>query len=135
VITPWRGYSSETRRLVIAGDLTLDFDLKPLPVRVYGNLYDPRTEARPPACQGLIEVLDGPDAGRSTRPPTFTRFDFPERLQPGLVTFRYSAPGGYETRTITTRIRGLHDDGALEIGAGLSCPGCPSWQATYDTCH
>jgi hypothetical protein len=135
VLTAHHGYADETRRLTIAGNLTFDVQMTPLPVRVYGELRDPRTEARPPACQGLIEVLDGPDAGRSTRPPTFTQFEFPERLQPGLVSFSYSAPGGYETRTITTRIRGLRDDGAIQIGTGLSCPGCPSYTTIYDTCH
>ena len=122
-------YATETVQVSVSANLTRDIALRPLPMRVFGELLDSRTEARPPRCKPRIEVLDGPDAGRWTTLTSFNQFEFPEPLQPGLVTFRYSAPGGYETRVSTSRLRGDRQDNSKMIGAALACPGCPHYDS------
>jgi hypothetical protein len=134
-VRPYLGYSEQARDVTLSGNAVVDFALRPLPVRVRGELLDARTEARPPRCTGVIEVVDGPDAGRTTSPtppPLGTsgvNFEFSELLQPTTVTFRFSAPGGYETKTRSVRLRGLQTGNVASVYASLACPNCPLYSS------
>lgn len=130
-VKPSRAYAEQTRTLTIGGDTTVDFELTPLPFRLWGDVADPRTEARGPACPARIEILDGLAAGRSaTTVPTSPFFEFSGLFQPETVRVRFSAPGGYETQVKTLRLRGTWptgSDNSMRIGAALACPGCPGY--------
>jgi hypothetical protein len=128
-VTPYLGYAAQSTSVTLSANATVDFALIPLPVRVRGELRDARTEARPPRCTGLIEAIDGPNAGQKTSPTAGMSFEFSELFQPGTVTFRYSAPGGYETKIRSVRLRGLLDGNSVRAGTSLECPNCPSYSS------
>lgn len=132
-VRPYHGWAEQTRTVNLGANTTADFALVPLPFRLWGEVGDPRTEARGPACSARIEILDGLNRGRSaTTTPPRPDFVFSGLIQPDTATLRFSAPGGYATETRTVRLRGSHttsSDTSGRTGANLSCPGCPSYSS------
>lgn len=128
IVTPPSGYEGQTRDIAISSDTTVDVALVPLPVKVWGDVWDPRTEARPPKCQPTVEVVSGVGAGRSTS-ANRTRFEFSGTFAPGTAVFRASAPGGYTPRERTVRVRANRSNNEMQVGFNLECPGCPRWEA------
>jgi hypothetical protein len=132
-VRPYLGWAEQTRVVNVTTDTIADFALVPQPLRLWGEIADPRTEARGPACVGLVEILDGPNAGlAATTTPPAPDFEFAEVVAPGTATLRFSAPGGYTTVTRSVRLRGDYpfgSDVSGRRGAALECPGCPIYSA------
>jgi hypothetical protein len=85
-------------RQISAGSPTLDAVLTPLPFTLVGTVEDADGEA--PCFPVVVEVLDGPDAGRVVSParPQQTEFPVPFQLpnmRPGTFTIRGSSPGNF----------------------------------------
>ena len=126
VVTPHVGYAPQSRSVQVTSNTTADFSLQPLPFRLRGEVSDPRTEARGPACPARIEILDGMNAGRiATTTPPGPSFEFSEMIQPDTANIRFSASGGYQTVVRTVKLRGTGLDGSGRTGASLPCPDCP----------
>jgi hypothetical protein len=126
VVEPHVGYAPQSRTVQVTSNTTADISLSPLPFRLRGEVSDPRTEARGPACPARIEILDGINAGQTAATtPTGPSFEFSEMIQPDTANIRFSAPGGYGTVVKTVRLRGTGLNGTGVTGAALPCPNCP----------
>lgn len=122
------GHAEQTRNLSATSNETVDFALPPLPFRLYGGVNF--RNYGPPKCGALLEILDGPNAGRSaTVKAGQSTYEFSGLIQPDTPTMRMTAPGGYPTQVFRARLRGDFPWGLDVAGQRFflfDCPLCPS---------
>lgn len=112
------GYASNRIERTAAHGTRIDLALTPEPFTLEGTIIDAFSVDAGVSCEpARVEVLDGPDAGRTALiwhdadPPG--RFRFPD-LRPGRITLRASAPD-YHPNEVTARVRGIPPHNRLEI--------------------
>ena len=102
------GYDAASREITLAGDMMIDFTLRPQSGTLHvGPLYHPADsiERRVP-CEGKVEILDGPDAGRfAVIPPGGTNVI--PNVTPGIFRVRASAVA-YKTVEMMFRYRATY---------------------------